>query len=193
MENKVATKKCTKCERVLPLTEFYKVNGRKSNQLRGDCKECHKKYTAEYAKTHREQVNKLARECYNKHREELKTKMRERYGRNKIKQSVSDDVIKNYEEKLVSNFKKQLDDLYVYECENQEQPDFFEITVYDWMPETQENVLYRCKKCSKLRYGISNEVVEHNFICEECQDDIQKQKQIKRNKFWNFITKLFHK
>jgi hypothetical protein len=193
MENKVAVKKCTKCGRVLPSTEFYKARSKNHNYLRSECKQCKNKYSTEYRKIHKEQTNKSSRKYYNKHREELKTKMREYYNKKKIKQSVSDDVIKNYEEKLVSNFKKQLDDLCVCECESQEQPDFFEITVYDWMPETQENVLYRCKKCGKLRYGVSSEVIEHNFICEECQENIKKQAEIKKNKFWSFVAKLFHK
>lgn len=197
MENKVATKKCTKCGRVLPLTEYYKVNGRKSNQLRADCKECRKKYTAEYAKMHKEQVNEYARKYNRLHREEVNLKARERYVRKKIGKMINDSITKNYEKKLVNNFKKQLDDCYVGEYiseqENNKQRNIFEVTVYDWMPETQENVLYRCKKCGKMHYGVANEVIKNNFICEECQKDIQKQKQIKRNKFWNFIAKLFHK
>ena len=54
MENKVATKKCTKCGRVLPLTEYYKVYGRKSDQLAGDCKACRKANSPKDEKENRE-------------------------------------------------------------------------------------------------------------------------------------------
>ena len=209
MENKVMTKKCTKCGRVLPLTEYYKVYGRKSDQLRADCKECRKKYAAEYQKEHREQVNEKARRYNERHREEINFKARERYAKNKANRMISDSTAKNnnsknYDEfdKMMSKFFRYFGNCCIYDfdtdscnknCNKNNENDLFEITVYDLLPETQENVLYRCKKCGKLHYGIANKVVENNFICEECQKDIQEQKQIKRNKFWNFIAKLFHK
>ena len=209
MENKVMTKKCTKCGRVLPLTEYYKVYGRKSNQLRADCKECRKKYAAEYQKEHREQVNEKARRYNERHREEINFKARERYAKNKVNRMISDSTAKNnnsknYDEfdKMMSKFFRYFGNCCIYDfgtdsCNKSgnknNENDLFEITVYDLLPETQENVLYRCKKCGKLHYGIANKVIENNFICEECQKDIQEQKQIKRNKFWNFIDKLFHK
>ena len=203
------TKKCTKCGRVLPLTEYYKVYGRKSDQLRADCKECRKKYAAEYQKEHREQVNEKARRYNERHREEINFKARERYAKNKANRMISDSTAKNnnsknYDEfdKMMSKFFRYFGNCCIYDfdtdscnknCNKNNENDLFEITVYDLLPETQENVLYRCKKCGKLHYGIANKVVENNFICEECQKDIQEQKQIKRNKFWNFIAKLFHK
>lgn len=207
MENKVATKKCTKCGRVLPLTEYYRVYGYKSTQLRGDCKACRKKYAAKYQKEHREQVNEYARKYNRQHREEINFKARKRY-ENKVNQMTSNSTIKN-NNKNYDEFDKAMKNFFEYfgnccvcdfgtdnESENENDNDnnnSLEITVYDLLPKTQENVLYRCKKCGKLHYGIANKVVENNFICEECQKDIQKQKQIKRNKFWNFIAKLFHK
>ena len=209
MENKVMTKKCTKCGRVLPLTEYYKVYGRKSNQLRADCKECRKKYSAEYQKEHREQVNEKARRYNERHREEINFKARERYAKNKANRMISDSTAKNNNNsKNYDEFDKEMSRFLIeylgncYVCDlgadndnkNENSNDSsLEITVYDLLPETQENVLYRCKKCGKLHYGIANKVVENNFICEECQKGIQEQKQIKRNKFWNFIAKLFHK
>lgn len=209
MENKVAAKKCTKCGKVLPLTEYYRVYGHKSDQLRGDCKECRKKYSAKYQKEHREQVNEYAKKYNKQHREEINFKTCKRYVKNKNNRMIEDGAIKNnnnknYDEfdKAMSNFFEYLGNCCVYdfgtdnknENENDNEKDnSLEITIYDLLPETQENVLYRCKKCGKLHYGISNKVIENNFICEECQKDIQKQKQIKRNKFWNFIAKLFHK
>ena len=208
MENKIATKKCTKCGRVLPLTEYYKVYGRKSNQLRGDCKECRKKYAAEYQKEHREQVNEKARRYNERHREEINFKARERYAKNKANRMISDSTAKNNNSKNYDEFDEEMSRFLIecfgncYVCDleadnnnkNKNSNDSsLEITVYDLLPETQENVLYRCKKCGKLHYGIANKVVENNFICEKCQKDIQEQKQIKRNKFWNFIAKLFHK
>lgn len=36
-----STKKCSKCERILPLTEYYSRGGGK---YRSECKECHKSY-----------------------------------------------------------------------------------------------------------------------------------------------------
>lgn len=208
MENKVATKKCTKCGRVLPLTEYYKVYGRKSDQLRGDCKECRKEYSAKYQKEHREQVNEYARKYNKQHREEINFKTRKRYAKNKNNRMISDSTAKNnnknYDEfdKEMSNFFEYFGNCCIYDfgadsCNKNgnknNENDLLEITVYDLLPKTQENVLYRCKKCGKLHYGITNKVIENNFICEECQKDIQEQKQIKRNKFWNFNAKLFHK
>ena len=39
--NKIEEKKCSKCGKLLPLTEFYsKGNGK----YRSECKECHKNY-----------------------------------------------------------------------------------------------------------------------------------------------------
>lgn len=202
MENKVATKKCTKCGKVLPLTEYYKVYGRKSNQLRADCKECKKKYTAEYVKTHKEQVNERARKYNRQHREEINLKARDRYLKKKANKVVDNNSTKNKNNKSYDEFDKAINNYFEYlgNCcicdfdeDNDNKDNSLEITVYDLLPETQENVLYRCKKCGKMHYGVANKVVENNFICEECQRGIQEQKQIKRNKFWNFIAKLFHK
>jgi transposase-like protein len=52
-----ATKKCPKCGRVLPTTEFY-GNTRSKDGLQDKCKECQKEWNAEYQRRKRkEKVN----------------------------------------------------------------------------------------------------------------------------------------
>lgn len=49
-------KKCSKCGRFLPLTEFYSRGGGK---YRSDCKTCHKNYVKEKYNERKEMVNEI--------------------------------------------------------------------------------------------------------------------------------------
>lgn len=51
-----STKKCSKCERILPLTEYYSRGGGK---YRSECKECHKNYVKEKYVERKEAVNDI--------------------------------------------------------------------------------------------------------------------------------------
>ena len=60
----VKMKKCPKCGKVLPVTEFYS-NARNSDGLQDKCKACQKEWNKEYVKRKREQMqsseNKIER------------------------------------------------------------------------------------------------------------------------------------
>ena len=51
----VKTKKCPKCGKVLPVTEFY-TNIRNADGLQDKCKTCQKEWNKEYVKRKREQM-----------------------------------------------------------------------------------------------------------------------------------------
>lgn len=50
------TKKCSKCGRELPLTEYY---SRGNGKLRSECKQCHKNYVKNKYNERKEMVNKI--------------------------------------------------------------------------------------------------------------------------------------
>jgi len=71
----VETQKCTKCGKVKPITEFYKIyTGRRT---RSQCKQCHLEYTRKWRKEHRERSNVIQRDWYKKH-PEYKIRVRKR-------------------------------------------------------------------------------------------------------------------
>jgi hypothetical protein len=49
-------KLCSKCHTMKPLTEYDKVNPKKSDKLRGECKACRKIINAEMYKARREKA-----------------------------------------------------------------------------------------------------------------------------------------
>ena len=64
MNKEIKTKRCTKCNRELPISEFSKYNKAKDG-LQGYCKECHSKYHQTYEQTNRQYINQYKRQ-YNK-------------------------------------------------------------------------------------------------------------------------------
>lgn len=50
------TKKCSKCGRELPVTEYYK---RGNGKLRAECKECHRKYVNKKYQERKEKVDEI--------------------------------------------------------------------------------------------------------------------------------------
>ena len=59
-------RKCKKCGKVLPITEFYKHGGVPATQ----CKECAREYSKRYAEEHAEHYKKYRKRYYAEHREE---------------------------------------------------------------------------------------------------------------------------
>lgn len=54
------TKKCTKCKKELPLTEFY---SRGNGRYRSECKECHKSYVKGKYQERKQVINEIKQEC----------------------------------------------------------------------------------------------------------------------------------
>ena len=71
------TKKCPKCGRELPLSEFHKCKTRKDG-LQTHCKECRK----EYYRTNSEELLEYRKDYYRNHREEILNQMKEYYENN---------------------------------------------------------------------------------------------------------------
>ena len=67
------TKKCPKCGRELPLSEFCKDKTRKDG-LHIYCKECKKEYRKVYHENHREEILKRMNEYYRTHSEDISIK-----------------------------------------------------------------------------------------------------------------------
>ena len=53
----IKTKKCSRCGRELPISEFYKDN-RTKDGLYCDCKECHSEIAKKYIKANKDIVKK---------------------------------------------------------------------------------------------------------------------------------------
>ena len=70
IEEEVKTKRCPKCERVLPITEFNKSKSRKDG-LRSYCKECQKAMQAEYRQAHKDAIRKQKAEYYQAHKDKI--------------------------------------------------------------------------------------------------------------------------
>ena len=65
-EEDVKTKRCSKCGRILPLSEFYRDKYRKDGK-RSICMDCVKLKRKEYCKSHREEVHKSQAKWRAKH------------------------------------------------------------------------------------------------------------------------------
>jgi len=73
-KNKATTKKCYRCGRLRPLTEFHR-NRSTPDGYQWECKECKRMYQAEYRRTHRDKIREWARRY--KSRPEYRKKDRE--------------------------------------------------------------------------------------------------------------------
>lgn len=63
MNKEIETKKCTKCNRILPISEFAK-NKTQKDGLQYWCKECRNKYNQTYKQTHKQYRNQYQKEYY---------------------------------------------------------------------------------------------------------------------------------
>lgn len=71
-------KRCSKCQRILPLNQFSKNKSRK-NGLCEQCKDCNKQREKEYYSKNKEQIDQRHREYRSKNKKQIK----EYYNRNK--------------------------------------------------------------------------------------------------------------
>lgn len=58
--NKIEEKQCSKCKKLLPLTEFY---SRGNGKYRSECKECHKNYVKDKYQERKQKVNEIKSQC----------------------------------------------------------------------------------------------------------------------------------
>jgi hypothetical protein len=77
-------KKCTKCEKVKSLDEFYNHKIGK-NGKRHECKICTKNHNKEYNKKNKEKFSQHAKEYYKKNKEKFSQHAKEYYKKNKEK------------------------------------------------------------------------------------------------------------
>ena len=76
------TKKCTKCGRELPVSEFHKNKAQKDG-LQTYCKECQKESYKLYSENHHEEISKKHAVYYRTHREGILKKAVECYENNR--------------------------------------------------------------------------------------------------------------
>ena len=70
IEEEVKTKRCSRCGRILPLSEFYK-DKRAKDGLRSECKQCNKATQAEYYKANKEKKATYDAEYYQSNKEKI--------------------------------------------------------------------------------------------------------------------------
>ena len=70
IEEEVKTKRCPKCERVLPITEFSK-NKSKKDGLQRYCKQCQKAYNATYCQANKEAIKEYKAQYYQNNKEAI--------------------------------------------------------------------------------------------------------------------------
>ena len=84
MEEEVKTKRCPKCERVLPITQFSNDKSKKDG-LRSYCKECTKAYNVEYYVNNKERLKAYSAEWRVKNKEAISQKKADYRVKNKEK------------------------------------------------------------------------------------------------------------
>lgn len=86
IEEEVKTKRCPKCDRVLPITQFSEDKSKKDG-LRSYCKECAKAYNSDYYQANKDAILKQQAEYYQASKEAILKKQaeyhREYYAKNK--------------------------------------------------------------------------------------------------------------
>ena len=78
---KIAVKKCSKCKKVKPITEFYK-DKRHTDGLQSHCKKCHLEYGEKWVEKNREKSRKIKLNFYHRNKEVINKKQRELRGEN---------------------------------------------------------------------------------------------------------------
>jgi hypothetical protein len=89
-----ATKTCTKCKRIKPLTEFHK-DKRKADEYSCSCKICRNKIAENYRKNNKEKISLVGKERYENNKEKIKkyqydnkelisNRKQKRYQKNKV-------------------------------------------------------------------------------------------------------------
>ena len=75
------TKKCSKCGRELPVSEYHKNKAQKDG-LQTYCKECKKESNKLYSENHYEEISKKRKVYHDNHRDEILKKKKEYYENN---------------------------------------------------------------------------------------------------------------
>lgn len=102
MSNKIISKRCSECKETKPISEFYKAQT--SDGYRKDCKKCHLKQSARYAKTGKGKI--AHRKAWQKYNESKKGKSYKKdfYEKNKIQTLLRAKI--NYQKPEVKAAKK---------------------------------------------------------------------------------------
>ena len=100
------SKKCSKCDVVKPLDEFYKEKPRKDGH-RSDCKECLKQYNSQYKHDNKEKISEQKKQYRQDNKKELNEYQRNRYNndpaaalRANIKSHINSALKKNNSSKM---------------------------------------------------------------------------------------------
>lgn len=82
IEEEVKTKRCSKCGRILPLSEFD-MRKRAKDGLRSECKQCHKAMQTQYYSKNKKKIAEHMAEYYAKNKEAIAQRQAEYYKKNK--------------------------------------------------------------------------------------------------------------
>lgn len=77
----ITEKKCTKCQRILPISEFSPCRGFRDGYSLW-CKKCRRDYTREYSRKNKELLREKARDYRQKNRNEIAERRKKSYAKN---------------------------------------------------------------------------------------------------------------
>ena len=103
IEEEVKTKRCSKCGRILPLSEFYK-DKRANDGLRSACKACSRAKVAQYYQSNKDAILKKKAELYATHKDAILKKAADYYQENK--EAITQKKAKYYQSNKDAILKK---------------------------------------------------------------------------------------
>ena len=149
IEEEVKTKRCSKCGRILPLSEFYK-DKRAKDGLKSECKECHIAMQAEYYKANKDKIAEYGAQYRKDNKEAIAQRYAQYYQANKKKIKAYNanykDPQKNpmgYAKYMVAHYRRM---------DRERGFDDSKTITAEWF---LENIMYRpCAHCGKVGYGL---------------------------------------
>lgn len=169
------TRLCKKCNKVLPVSEFYERKSRPNEKIYV-CKKCTCEHSRQYAKDHPERVKEIAARGRIKHREEIRRRNREFYHKNKdtpkYKESVRRTKEKHGEEWKTRDKERRraFNEKWKHPCEKCGETRLYLIQFHHVDPKTKLFCI-GATATSKKEDELEKEVKKCVCLCSNCHDE----------------------
>ena len=171
-------KRCSKCGKVKPVTEFYK-NRTSKDGLRFWCKECCRQYDRESYKKNREKRLNYVKNYYKQHRENILRYNRERYWKNREK------ILAEQRRKVLTTSNNQFRELdkrpWTGYCELCGRSNIKQLSYHHWDDKNPSKGIWVCNSCHLMVTAYENGKFAYLQKYLRLKRFLNKQYKIKEN------------